>query len=124
MVISAGRNRVLPRTPVIACLRTVTVAAKLRMMNATRMGRSAAVGPLKGCCPRTDSQIAPRTASTATPRAARSHGGEGASLRRASWVVWSSRAAAWRGSKLPPLPAEVVASGVGFMVSPVIDSMP
>ena len=46
MVISAGRNRVLPRTPVIACLRTATVAAKLRMTNATRMGMSAPVGPV------------------------------------------------------------------------------
>src|ERR1700722_17541837 len=46
MVISAGRNRVLPCTPVIACSRTPTVAAKLRMTNAIRMGMSAPVRPL------------------------------------------------------------------------------
>ena len=44
-VISAGRIRVLPRTPAIARSRTATVAPKLRTMNATRMGMSAGVGP-------------------------------------------------------------------------------
>ena len=45
MMISAGRSRVLPRIPAIARSRTATVAAKLRTMNAIRMGMSAAVGP-------------------------------------------------------------------------------
>ena len=45
IAISPGRNRVRPRIPATARSRTVTVAAKLRTMNAIRMGMSAEVGP-------------------------------------------------------------------------------
>ena len=122
-MISHGRNRDFPLTPSVARRRIPTVAMKLTTTNPHTNGRTAAVGPWYGCCPRTLSQQVPSTARTPPALMASSHGWAGAIFRRVSWVVFSSSAAACWGSKWPPWPAAVRRSEVVFMVSPLLDSM-
>ncbi len=93
------------------------------MLMATRTpatGTAQPLGPEYGFWwPRTDSQKPPKATSATTARYIHSSGRPDAKLRPACQVVWSSRAAACRGSKRPPFLAAAV-SGVGFMVPPSI----